>query len=639
MRSRRADTKRWINQDDIDDWPKAEVLALGEEDAADYERKVSAVKQYVAGASLKSIEALTGISRQYLYYLIERCQLPDADDRPIGFCALVKGKHVVNRRRNSLEKLTAGRALPGALQSLFARYPSLGKSMRDLIVDGRMPESKRVNRRLTWAQIQNVFEGLCVDIGIEPPNYPFSSDSNGGVALRRWGVKLRSEKKRLANQVALLATSHVSSVPSPSRCYERVECDGHYVDLNWTIEAPGLRGEGVVYIKVKRLWLIALLETKSSAVIGYSVSLNRSNYSTADIARAIRSSLVPWTPRELSVSTISYKQGECLPNAFDPRLSYVCYDQLWLDNAKSHVSNLFLSVIERTVNAVPVIGPREAPNVRPSIEMIFDLMEEAGIHSLDGTTGAHHDDPRKADKRDDHYLLTLDLVLDLIDLLVVRYNTGIAPGTSISRLEVLKRAVEREVTLFRRLPISKRQDCLKYDLYEIAYIGQERGRTILRWHSARYFGAGLLSMANLVGQEVLVMANSLDLRVISVSLTSNGANLGLLEVEPRWASTPHTLWTRACVRKEMSKSSFLRHAADIPRAMRVHAEKEATTKSHYKRQLAQLVAEQTVLNKPFPITETYSASQRIHRNEADEVVEDVDAETEQSIKKLGSIYR
>lgn len=330
MHSKRADTKRCITEDEINDWPKAEVLALGEA-AADYERKVSAVRQYVSGASLKSIEASTGISRQHLYYLIERCQLSDADGRPIGFCALVKGKYVVTRRRSSPEKLTAGRALPGALQGLFARYPSLEKSMRDLIVDGRMPESKRVNRRLTWAQIQDVFEGLCANIGIQPPNYPFSSNSRGAVALRRWGRKLRSEKERLANQAVLLARSNASSIPSPSGCYRRVECDGHYVDMDWTIEVPGLRGEGVVLIKLKRLWLIALLETKSSAVIGYSVSLNRSNYSTADVARAIRSSLVPWTPRQLSVSTISYKPGECLPNAFDPRLSYVCYDELWLD--------------------------------------------------------------------------------------------------------------------------------------------------------------------------------------------------------------------------------------------------------------------------------------------------------------------
>lgn len=639
MHSKRADTKRWITEDDVNDWPSANVLALGGAVASDYERKVSAVKQYVAGASLKSIFASTRISRQHLYYLIERCQLPDADGRPIGFCALIKDRYVTSRRRSDPSKLTAGRALPGALQGLFARYPQLEKWMTDLIIHGRMPESKRTNRRLTWAQIQEVFEGQCLFIGIQPPNYPFSSNSKGGVALRRWGRKLRSEQKRLTDHAVLLSLSQASSAPPPSRCYGRVECDGHYVDLNWTIEVPGLKGEGVVFIKVTRLWLIALIETKSSAVIGYSVSLNRSNYSTADIARAIRSSLVPWTPRQLSISSITYRPGECLPNALDPRLSYVCYDELWLDNAKSHLSDLFLSVLERTVNAVPVIGPRKAPNVRPNIEMLFDLIEEAGIHPLDGTTGSHHDDPRKSDKRDDRYLLTLDVVLDLIDLLIVRYNTGIAPGTSISRLEVLKRAVEREVALFRRLPARRREECLNYDLFEIARIGQERGRPILRWRDARYFGPSLLSMANLVGQEVLVMASSLDLRNISVSLTANGTSLGVLDVELRWRSTPHTLWTRASVRKEMSNSSFLRHAADIPRAMRAHAEMEAKNNLHAKRQLAQLVAEQDILNRPLANTEGNNGKLRSENNKPDDVEENVDIETARLIKKLGSVYR
>lgn len=635
MLSKRTDTKRWITEADVNSWPKADILALGGVSATAYEQKVSAVKQYVAGTSLKSIKASTGISRQHLYYLIERCQLPDADGRPIGFRALVKGGYVVSRRRSSPGKLTAGRSLPGALLGLFSRYPQLEKWMSDLILHGRMPESSRTNRRLNWAQIQEVFETQCVSLGIQPPNYPFSSNSKGRVALRRWGKKIRSEQQRLADKATLLFASNTSLFPPPSRCYERVECDGHYVDLDWTIEVPGLKGEGVVFIKVKRLWIIALIEVKSSAVIGYSVSLNPSNYSTADIARAIRSSLIPWTPRHLSISSISYRPGECLPNAFDPRLSYICFDELWLDNAKSHLSDLFLSVLERTVNAVPVIGPRKSPNVRPNIEMVFDLIEEAGIHPLDGTTGSYHDDPRKADKRDDRYLLTLDVVLDLIDLLIVRYNTGIAPGTSISRLEVLKRAVEREITLFRRLPASKREDCLKYDLFEIAKIGQDRGRTVLRWRDARYSGPGLLSMAGLVGQEVLVMASSFDLRQISISLTSNGTSLGILDVEPRWRSTPHTLWTRAAVRREMSNSSFLRHAADIPRAMRIHAEKKANVNAHAKRLLAQLVA----LNKPSSSNEATDDELRLVSNKIDNVVEDVDVEMASLIKKLGSIYR
>lgn len=656
MGSKRTDLRRWITEEDVKDWPAAHVLALPASMATDYERKVSAIKQYVAGASLKSIAATTGLSRQYLYYLIDRCQMPDTDGRIIGFRALVKGKHLPKPRRSTPGKLTAGRSLPGALQSLFARYPQLAKIMSDLIVHRRMPESSRVNRRLTWAMIHNTFEEQCTKLGIRPPNYPFSSESTGFVALARWGRKLRDEHGRKSDLADAIQAADAAA-DLPSRCYERVECDGHYVDLNWVIEVPGLKGEGVVHIKVKRLWLIALLETKSSAIIGYSVSLNRSNYSAADVARAVRSSLVPWVPRQLSISTIAYKPGECLPNALDPRLSFVCYDELWLDNAKSHLSELFLSVLERTVNAVPVIGPRKAPNVRPNIEMIFDLIEEAGIHPLDGTTGSNPKDSRKATKKDDQYLLKLEVVLDLIDLLVVRFNTGIAPGTTISRLDVLKRAAERETTVFRRLPDAQREDCLEYDLFEVAKIGVERGRPVLRWRDARYFGVGLLSRAGLVNQEVLVMARSFDLRKIKVSLTSDGTPLGILEVEPRWRSTPHSLWTRAQVRKKMTNSGFLRHAADIPRAMRKHVENEAKKNVQAKRHLAQIVTEQQFVGLAHSVAIDHSGretcsvpeafsrhidkSERTKPNNDDHIPEDGDSDDELAslVNRLGTVYR
>lgn len=636
MSLRRTDTQRCIAEEDIRDWPAADALALGEAAAIEYENKVSAIKQYVSGASLEAIRASTGIERQYLYYLIERCQLADADGRPVGFLALVKGRHLLRRRRSTAAKLTAGRALPGALQSLFARYPTLEKLMYELIVHHRMPGSNRTNHRLNWGQIQEIFEDECVKLGIQPPNYPFSSNSNGRVALQRWGRKLRLDDQRRKNLAAISVAKDVSRIAVPSGCYERVECDGHYVDLNWMVEAPGLRGEGVVQIKVARLWLIALIETRSSAVIGYSVSLNKSNYSAADVARAVRSSLVPWAPRQLSISTISYRPGECLPNALDARLSYVCYDELWLDNAKSHQSDLFLSVLERTVNAVPVFGPRGSPNVRPNIEMIFDLLEEAGIHPLDGTTGANHRDPRRATKQEDRYLLKLDTVLDLIDLLVVRYNTGTAPGTTISRLDLLKRAVERETTLLRKLPLAQRQDCFRYDLFEVAKIGIDRERPVLRWRDARYFGSGLLNKPDLVGSEVLVMASSLDLRQVRVSLTADGSSLGILEVEPRWRNTPHTLWTRARVREKMSSTSFLRHAADIPRAMRAHVEILAKKDSHAKRHLAQLAVEQRAVGGP-----DARETGREQRNTAvdNDVIEEFDPETEELINRLGSIYR
>lgn len=638
----KTNRRNYPGLENIDVWKVPEILGLNDETRQDYENKKSAIDQFSNGTPLNEIEKTTGITRQYLHYLLKRCTSPDKNGNPIGYSTLIKGKHTGLHRRNSLEKLDSGQALPGSLQALFVKYPTLYKTMDKLIVHGISPESNRTNSRLTWHHIHEIFLSQCNSLGISPPSYPFCSNSNGKFALTSWGKKILAESKILnVTSRETLDHLHENLRAPPSRCYERVEADGHYVDVNWTLEVTGLNGEGVVYCKVARLWLIALLEVKSTAVIGYSISLGR-NYNASDVTRAIRSSLVPWQPRELTVSTISYKPGECLPNALMPELSYVCYDELWVDNAKSHLSSIFFTMLERSVNAVPVFGPKESPNVRPRIELLFDLLEEAGIHCLEGTTGSNPRDVRKSIKKNDRFILKLDTLLDLIDLLIVRYNTGIAPGTTISRNEVLKRAVMRETGIFRRIPKCKRDNCIKYSIFDEAVIGQERGRPILRWKNARYEGTGLYTVPNVIGQKVLVMANE-DVREVEVVLLKDGTSLGLFQVEKRWRNTPHSLFTRTAVRRFMTNNSFISHAADIPLAFRAHVEKEVREKGRSQRTLARLSEEQKFDNKNVDLRELdIESSNSIHPDilvEVPEHEEIADDELDALISNLGTTYR
>jgi hypothetical protein len=572
--------------EDIDHWVQPEVLGMSDDVKNDFEKKKDALNQFLQGLSFSEIKENTGITRQHLHYLINRCTDKDEAGNSLGYFGLIKWKHST-KRVEQVSKLEAGKALPGSLQALFSKNPMLLKTMRTLILEGIAPESTKASQHLTWHQIHNIFLDQCTRIGIAPPLYPFCSDSKGKASLIAWGKKIISEN----NKGVLGGNQNSEDIRlPPSYCYERVEADGHFVDVNWTLEVQGLNGEGVIICRVSRLWLIALLECKSTAVIGYSISLGK-NYNAADVTSAIRSSLVPWKPRKLSLSTISYKPEECLPNALMPELSYVCYDELWLDNAKSHLSGICLTMLERTVNAVPVFGPKESPNVRPRIEQLFDLLEEAGIHCLEGTTGSNPSDSRRSDTKDQRYHLKLETLLDLIDLLIVRYNTGIAPGTTISRNEVLKRAVQRETGIFRQVPIAKRDNCIKYSIFDEAVIGEERGRPVLRWKNARYYGAGLSLGGNLLGKKVLIMAQE-DIREIEVVLIGDGTPLGKMLVERRWRNTPHSLFTRAAVRRFMTNNSFISHAADIPLAFRAHMEKEVKINATHQRVLARLQKEQ-----------------------------------------------
>lgn len=654
MSSTQIPHRNYPGLEDIATWPVPDVMAMNDEARQDFSRKKSAIDQYAQGILCREIERNTGITRSYLFYLLKRCTSINKQGHLNGYFGLLKGRHTTLQRQNSPHKLEFGRAVAGALQALFTKYPMLQETMRKMVVDKIPPDSKRADYRLSWHHIHEIFLGQCNALGIRPPSYPFCSGSQGRYALENWGKRMiaESQANKSATSLAWSQDRYAGRGP-PSRVFERVEVDGHALDVNWTLEVPSLNGDGVIYCQISRLWLIALLEVKSSATIGYSISLGR-NYNASDVTRAVQSSLVPWQPRKLALSTISYRPGECLPNALMPELSYVCYDELWLDNAKSHLSDLFLTMLERTVNAVPVFGPKASPNVRPNIEMLFDLLEEAGIHCLAGTTGSHPKDPRKSGKNEGRFILKLDVLLDLIDLLIVRYNTGIAPGTTISRNEVLKRAVMRETNVFRRIPQKKRELCTKYSIFEEAVVGKERGRPILRWKNARYDGPGLHSFPNLVGQKVLVMAGQ-DLRKIEVILLKDGRSLGELIVEKRWRDTPHTTFTRTALRRVMTNHSFIRHAADIPLAVRAHIEKEVIKKGREQRLLARLMHEQqnqtqTVRESIFPDSDQVSAkssgisekpAKRNHpqpsldQPEHSEPHDELDA----LINKLGTTYR
>lgn len=619
-----------LRLEDNTTWRCPDILVLTEELRNDFNRKKQAIDDYLQGRSVIEITQKTGISRQYINYLYKRCTQISSDGGVVGYFGLLKGKQVV-RRNEKIAKLNSGSALPGSLKALFLKFPELHEAMRKVILEGIVPGSRKSNKRLTWPQIHNIFLDLCTAEGINPPFYPFCSDSEGLFALTRWGKRL------VAHDSSSTHFTYDETRHPPSRCFERVEVDGHFIDVNWTLEVPSLNGDGVIHCKIARLWLVAILEWVSTAVLGYSICLGR-NYGASDVANAVRSSLVPWKPRKLTVSTVAYRPGECLPNALLPELGYLCFDELWLDNAKSHLSDIFLTVLEQGVNAVPVFGPKASPNVRPKVEGLFDLLEEAGIHCMEGTTGANPQDTRKAKKANDPFILPLEAVLDLVDLLIVRYNTGICPGTTISRNEVLVKAVQRETTLFRYVPLAKRQDCLEFTIFDQVTIGEDRGKPVVRWKNARYYGPGL--SLNLIGQEILIKSKE-DVRELEAVLINDGMPLGKLKVEKRWSHTPHSLSTRATIRRYMTNNSFLKKAADLPLAFRQWVEMEQNSKSKSHRLLARLHREQEQkLESDVLVPENLISS-------FDELLETTgqfnefedDVELDDQIRKLGTSYR
>lgn len=580
----------WLAQLDL--FPSGEGLAA--EMRNGYDQRLDALKQYREGAKLLSIEEATGIGRQHLYYLCDRMGETAGDGRPLGHRALIPNQQ--KQREYPVSLLDQCKPAPGALQALFKEYPSLFKTMVDLVVHGLLPGSQRPMQRnvVTPAVWYRVFCDEVDKLGRKAPQFPYTGGSNGKPALRKWVHRMRQENDQMQRRAVdkrMADDPWFTPQSLPSGCFERVECDGHSLNVNWMLEAPSLRGEGVIRTKVSRLWLIALVEIKSTAILGYSVAFG-TNYGAGDVARAVRCALVPWKPRDLSVTTIAYKPGEGLPNGVVPELAYVCWDELWVDGASATLADLYLSSLERTVNCVMVVGPVGEPNVRAHVEGTFHLLEAAVFLLMEGTTGSYPNDERKAKTMDGRHIVDYALLRDCIDLVICRWNTGIAPGTSVSRIDVLRYAALRQTTVLRRVPVDQREQCDKYDLFDTATIGMDKNKPVLRWRDARYFGPGLHLRADLVGKDVLVCTRSEDVRCLEVWLVEDGMPLGNLNVERRWSGVAHSLTTRRQALEETSENSFIQHAADIPIAFRQHLEAKVRSGKSAVNKLARAAIEQ-----------------------------------------------
>ena len=584
MPSSKVTRRRGLASEDLDAWPQVDSIAFNGEGSEErrqiFNRRSDAVRMYAQNFSLKEIYEATTIEKQSLYRLVDRCLATDSDGRLAGFRGLLRYRHF-SLRKDDVRKLNQRIARAGSLLALFARYPSILVSLRNYAVLGKREGLTKIEIDPAIRSIHFEFLRLCEKAGIQAPHYPFNSDSEGKHAIRRWVKKIRLENhlaylRSNDPDGAKMATARApdsDTYTGASRCYQRVECDGHRIDVNCTIEMPSPTGGGIVLAKISRLWLVLLIEVMSGATLGYSISFGV-NYSAADVMKAVRNSLLPWRKRELTVTTIDYQDGDGFPSGLIEGLSFCRFDELCLDNAKSHLSRLFMGYLERTVAAVPVFSPGGTPNSHPYIEGFFNILEEAGIHQTIGTTGANTKDLRKTkDSKDLRYHLTYELLLDLIDLLLARINGNPAPNSSISRLEVLQRMVTRRTTIIRRIPESLRKELMAYDMYEDTSIGRNHRRPIVRFHGANYSNNVLSSAFLLVGRSVVVRADSEDLRTIFCVL-DDGTSLGVLPAERRWRQTRHGLATRREAGRLLNSGHFHK-VDDIPRAFRLHLEAEA----------------------------------------------------------------
>jgi hypothetical protein len=530
----------------LDDLQTQAGCALNDEARANRDDLVGALTAYRDGASLKSIESDYGYSRQLLYYHRDRFQ-------EMGARSLIAYGQLLSERIADPKLIYSQKRGPYMLLAFFAAYPAIKEFLWKAAVLDEVPGQPKLLGPLSHSMLWDHMLKQAVAARVSTKAFPLFKPDNpddadgwdqGLRALRQWVNKVRKEHRRLQ---ALKNEQRIEDDPmrvplSPvSRIYRRFQFDGHSIDVNWTVVMPSLRGPGVVKKRVREVWLLMYLDQGSTAVPGYAIAFGN-NYDSADVLRAHRACLVPWKPRDLKGTTLAYRPGEGLPSGVLPELAYACADEVSMDRASSQRSDVHLTVMERTSGSTVIFGPVASPNVRPHIEGVFDIFEEAGIHPTYGTTGSNPQDKRRRRKLKPHYLLTMEQLLNVVDILIARWNGCKAPGTSQTRMEILRQTVQAGRQIIRHVPMAQRALLDKYDTFKVQHIGFRKGLPGVSWHGTWFESTALLKHDLKEKEPVLIATHSERVNELGVWRVHGGQWLGSIDIEHRWNAANHCLW-------------------------------------------------------------------------------------------------
>lgn len=532
-------------------WPSVLAEGLSAEDQDRFNRRKLAVEMYLDGhVSNEYIITHTGISKDELYRFIRRCLEYDGSGTIWGYRALIPEKRLKPYTRKEMpQKDQAG--LAGAFEHLLFTYPSIREAIEQLYLNrkGRTITERFIRHKDIWKQFINA----CRKAGIKPTEYPLNTKDLGKRSLERYLKKIECKYfdeavKRYGEEAARhsrVTGQGMPNSPSPQRPFQTVEFDGHKIDAVFAIEFQTPEGDTVVKI-MDRIWLLAIVDKASRAILGYHVSLNK-EYSADDVRACIRSAVLPWLGMTFTIDGLKYSETGGFPSGVIPETRWAVWDEFKYDNAKS---NLAKSVVEQLTNSIGCsinAGPVAVPERRSIIERLFLTLEENGYHRLPNTTGSKPGDPRRhnAEEKAIKYRISYDHLVELTEVLIANYNG--TPHESLCYLTPLEVIQQRlDPNLLRKVPEDKRLEAQFLTLHvsrKVAGNIRTGRRPYIQYEGATYRNEVLARSPELIGSFLTLVINVEDLRVIRAFLP-DGSELGLLQANGKWGLVPHSLKTR-----------------------------------------------------------------------------------------------
>lgn len=585
---------------DLAAWPGVDTSALSEELRARYQARALAVRRYIEGASLTSIESETGLPRGTISWMVKRCVSPHADGRIHGFRALIPHIRVKPYRRVKSPRRTSqqgSRGLAGALGQLLERYPAIRAPLERRIRIGKLYLSE-TGRLIGLGEANGIFLEACRAQGIAASEYPLNQLEGAyrslARTLRAWLIEHASWHRYALGEPA---------VPAAERPFGVVELDGHKVDLRLRVRYSEPSGF-VRDVEIERLYLLALIDVCTRAILGWHLVL-APEYNRYDVILAIQDALTPRRKRrEFLIPGLSYGETAGFVTEVCPQAAYACWESLRFDNAKAHLSEDALRTLTEIVGCRIDVGPVKQPKQRPHIERFFGTLTRVLSHRLPGSTGSGPQDGtrrRKKHDQDPERFVSVEELEELLEVSIANYNgTGHDGLNGRTPLEAMRYFVDERQTLFRTLPRDVRT---RLHLLQPAHLATVRGnpaKSIAPYVSlfgARYSNEVLARTARLIGTEIRVFLNPGDMREAYAYLP-NGGELGRLGVLGGWRYTRHSLRLRQEILKlrRVGKLRFSEH--EDPVASYAKYQRPRVRKS--RKEATRMVEVVSALEKPEP---------------------------------------
>lgn len=553
-------------QRDIKNWPDVYHDKFPPKNRMMFEVRKKSITSWFEGKEIKYICIENNINRSQLYRWINRCIAKHEDGRVFGWRGITPFKnHVAYKGNISLNK-SKGHA--GSLNQLFEIYPEIYSKL----VDRFFSKNKGDERFKKVDILHKEFIKLCRKNGIKDDEYPLNTATLARASFYRLFKKiseinykkfLETRQPEAANRSEFFTSPNDDNFIPYFRPYERIEIDGHRIDLQLNAVIKQVDGSFTTK-EIERIWIIACIDKASRAILGYHLSYSR-EYSSADVLMAVKNSIDPWKPKEIVIPGLTYALGAGFPSGLIEDLKWTVFDEIALDNAKAHLSKIVVGNLLNIVNCAFNDGPVGTPEIRGIVERFFGTLEERGIHRLPGTTGSSPDDKRRI--KGDLPVVEADELESLLEVLIANYN--ITPHSSLhnkSPIQYLESYIASNNPVFRHLPNHFRRDnsIASFSIEKTVRGNKNEGRRpYIQYENALYKNIVLSNSFSLIGQKITIVVDITDLRTVKAYLP-NGEELGVLSAQGVWSLSKHDLKLRKSICKLVSDRTIIMSKLDDP---------------------------------------------------------------------------